>query len=651
MEPERISRTLFPLRWWTSSIRARVTVIILSGIFFLVLAQSVNAILAADYTGDTEFQTYIAMTKVQPVQMGRFAAGAHGEGAEAEANREMLGGLIRAYELLLAQLVVEEGMPWDQSLLPHERIIDRQIFLRQLDAAPIRAAVDALQQAWITRKPIFAQVAAGDSTITMAQVDEASLELSDRADELSKAVADMTNEKINLVKRTNIIVLLAIVALGFFFYLSLRRTILDPIDELRSATVRFAQGRKDARAPVRSDDELGKLARTYNHMIETVLEREAMVRKNLEEIAAKNVELAKASQMKSQFLANMSHELRTPMNSIIGYSEVLLDGLDGDLNDEQREDVKAVLKAAEHLLKLINEILDLSKIEAGHMKVDFAEVRLRDVVRDILPTVEPLAARKGLELTVLTDPRDPVVRADRDRTAQIILNLLSNAIKFTDKGGVTVRVEATATHGNVEVRDTGIGIPRDQIEAIFHEFHQVDGELTRQHGGTGLGLAISRKFVELMKGTITVESELGVGSTFTVSLPLVQTRVLSESAPSLWVVDDDPLAIELYKRALGREGSGLRAAGTLAEARAMLHEAQRTPEIVLLDLNLPDGSGLDLLTELKSNPRTAAIRVAVISVADDDGSARQAGADAVLVKPVSRADLTAVLEQLKRGVS
>ncbi len=635
-----------PFQWFTRSIRAKVVVLVLAGAFFLVLAQSINAILAADYSGDSEFQSYISMIKVQPAQMDRLAVSVLANAPDSVEAAAMLDGHARAYDLLLKRLAIEEAADAQAGLLLHERLIDRELFARHLDDAPIRAQVDALRVLWSSRKPVFLRVAAGDTTVSLADVDEAAYDLSSQADQLSKAVEDLTNSKIDVVRRTNIAVILGGVALALLLYLSLRRVILDPIDELRAATVRFAQGRKDARAPVRSEDELGKLSRTFNHMIETVVEREAMVRRNLDEIAAKNAELAKASQLKSQFLASMSHELRTPMNSIIGYSEVLLDGLDGDLNAEQKEDVKAVLKAAEHLLKLINEVLDLSKIEAGHMKVDLAEVRLQDLVHDIRPTVAPLAEQKSLELSLEVLDPGAIVRADRDRLSQVVLNLLANAIKFTESGSITITVRQSSTHGIIDVRDTGIGIPMDQLDAVFREFHQVDGALTRKHGGTGLGLAISLKFIELMHGTIGVTSEPGKGSCFTVSLPLARARIAAESAPALLIVDDDPLAVELYRRHLGKAAPRIVTAGTLAEARTSLGPSSSLPAAILLDLNLPDGSGLDLLTELKTAPRTAGIRVAVVSVADDDGAARKAGADAHLVKPVARQDLVALVEKL-----
>ncbi|MDX1991443.1 MAG: GAF domain-containing protein [bacterium] len=234
-------------------------------------------------------------------------------------------------------------------------------------------------------------------------------------------------------------------------------------------------------------------------------------------------QLREVDRLKSQFLANMSHELRTPLNSIIGYSEVLLDGVDGDLTDDAHEDVQAIHNSGKHLLSLINEILDLAKIEAGEMRLDFRPVNVADIARDIVRTGQVLVKDKPVSLDVEIYDNIPTVEADPIRLRQIILNLVSNAAKFTEKGAVQVVVDMLDEEFvRVAVRDTGIGIRDDKLHLVFERFSQVDGSSTRRAGGTGLGLTITKQLVEMHGGQIDVESVYGEGSTFWFTLPLTQ---------------------------------------------------------------------------------------------------------------------------------
>jgi signal transduction histidine kinase len=251
-----------------------------------------------------------------------------------------------------------------------------------------------------------------------------------------------------------------------------------------------------------------------------------------------NVQLTEVNRLKSHFLANMSHELRTPLNSIIGYTDMLSEGVYGELNEKQRDRLDRVRRNGQHLLQLINDILDLSKIEAGRMELDIEAVSLHDIVNQCMGTFEPLAQKKNLEL-VREMPDDlPMIMADRGRATQVLMNLISNAVKFTSDGKVTIRIQPFTTsqlaampvqlredeHGPwmlVKVEDTGIGIsPEDQM-IIFDEFRQADGSPSRKYEGTGLGLAITRKLVELMHGYIWLTSAPGQGSTFHILLPLL----------------------------------------------------------------------------------------------------------------------------------
>jgi signal transduction histidine kinase len=242
--------------------------------------------------------------------------------------------------------------------------------------------------------------------------------------------------------------------------------------------------------------------------------------------------LREVDRLKSQFLANMSHELRTPLNSIIGYAEVLMDGIDGELNDEAMEDVRSIHNSGRHLLAIINDILDLAKIEAGQMFIDRSEQDLNRIINDVIDTVKILAANKGIELTVQINREIPPVAGDQLRLRQIILNLVNNAIKFTEQGSVALEAEPYSDNQVViRIKDTGIGMTPEEKDGLFQQFHQVDGSPTRRVGGTGLGLVITRYFIEMHGGEIFVESEKGSGSTFWFTLPVfaAENRALPQA--------------------------------------------------------------------------------------------------------------------------
>jgi signal transduction histidine kinase/HAMP domain-containing protein len=242
------------------------------------------------------------------------------------------------------------------------------------------------------------------------------------------------------------------------------------------------------------------------------------------ELRENNMQLERASRLKSEFLASVSHELRTPMNAIIGYTKLMLDGLDGDLTEQQESDLRRVSAAADNLLVLINDLLDLAKIEAGRMEIHPEHVDLSMIANEVVELVRPAANAKQIAVRSAISPELPAVFADPSKTRQVLANLMSNAVKFTDRGGVLLEARAQDGWVSVSVSDSGIGIPSDALGYIFDEFRQVDSSATRRYGGTGLGLAITRRLVELQGGRIWVESELGQGSTFHFTLPTATTR-------------------------------------------------------------------------------------------------------------------------------
>jgi len=237
-----------------------------------------------------------------------------------------------------------------------------------------------------------------------------------------------------------------------------------------------------------------------------------------------------ASEHKSQFLANMSHELRTPLNAILGYAELLVDGIYGQLAERPRGVLQRIQNNGKHLLALINDVLDLAKIEAGQLTLTIEDYSLPEVVKSVVTATEPLATSKGLRFTTALQSNMPTAHGDARRVLQVLLNLVGNAIKFTDDGEVEIRAAADKRQFVLTVRDTGPGIAETDQERIFGEFQQIDNSNTRKQGGTGLGLAISKRMVEMQGGTISVVSALGQGSTFRVVLPVYVDEALEEAA-------------------------------------------------------------------------------------------------------------------------
>jgi signal transduction histidine kinase len=267
--------------------------------------------------------------------------------------------------------------------------------------------------------------------------------------------------------------------------------------------------------------------RLYEELKRFSRELEDRVREATHDLEERNLrlqwqsqELEKAYRLKSEFLANMSHELRTPINALIGYAALMLDRIYGDLTTKQEEGLHRIQVSSQHLLALINDILDLAKIEAGKMPIHLERVSLNDVVQEVAAQMEPMVKRKGLEFNVQL-PSEPVyMETDRTKVKQIVLNLISNAVKFTARGSVSVSTRVNGTEVRIAVSDTGIGIRPQDLEVIFEEFRQVDQSRTREYGGTGLGLSITRKLIALLGGDIAVASQYGRGSTFTVILPV-----------------------------------------------------------------------------------------------------------------------------------
>jgi signal transduction histidine kinase/CheY-like chemotaxis protein len=353
--------------------------------------------------------------------------------------------------------------------------------------------------------------------------------------------------------RSIVITLLGLGAIIALTYAMLKRWVGRPIEELADKARRFAGGDMSVSVEVKSEDEIGVLGETFNHMVSRIsafsreLEAEVdrrtiMLRDKTLLLERANRELRELDKLKSSFLANMSHELRTPMNSIIGYTELLIDGVDGPVNDEQTNSLNKVVNNARHLLQLINDILDMSKIEAGKIELDIKEINLKELVDSVAATIEPTIIKKGLALSLHFDKSLPPVYADEEKVRQILINLLSNAVKFTFGGGITltaapsvrgVRPGETPLFVEICIEDTGIGIKEEEIIRLFDKFSQLDISTTRQYEGTGLGLSIARGLVVLHKGVIWATSEYGKGSKFCFTLPAKKEIMEKPAEPVL----------------------------------------------------------------------------------------------------------------------
>jgi len=415
----------------------------------------------------------------------------------------------------------------------------------------------------------------------------------------------------------------------------------------------------------------GEFAPSIVKLLQTLASQSVMAIENarlFKESQAKSEQLAEASKLKSQFLANMSHELRTPLNAIIGLTEMLHEDARDLKRAEELEPLERVLRAAHHLLELINDILDLSKIEAGRMDMHVETFAIAPLVDDVISTISPVAAKNGNEIIVHC-PQDIEMHADQTRIRQALLNLVSNANKFTEHGSVTVDVARVTSKGIEEITmavgDTGIGMSCEQMGRLFQEFVQADPSTTRKYGGTGLGLAISRRFCQMMGGEITVESQLGKGSTFTIRLPArieavqpapLMRRVRPErrsmkpvKGSLILVIDDDQTVCEVMARYLEREGFVVRTATGGREGLELAHELH--PAAITLDINMPDLDGWTVLAALKGDPQLADIPVVLVTIEDNRSRGYSLGATEYMTKPIDRERLISLLQNISSPIA
>jgi signal transduction histidine kinase/CheY-like chemotaxis protein len=374
----------------------------------------------------------------------------------------------------------------------------------------------------------------------------------------------------------------------------------------------------------------------------------------------RNREVERATRMKSKFLASMSHELRTPLNAIVGFSDLLAEGMPGRLNEKQKRFVNHIKQGSAHLLQLINDILDLSKIEAGQLELRCENFRVEDALPEVLSTIRPLAMAKSQSLQNEANSAH-VIYADRIRFKQILYNLLSNAVKFTPKGG-QIKIDCTENGGLVaiSVADTGIGIRAEEQELVFEEFRQVEGGSNTAQEGTGLGLAITKRLVEQQGGSIWLESVFGKGSRFTFTVPagaqassapragmttdLTAVTKEGRGKPLILIVDDEATARELLATHLSSE---YRIAMAESGASAVSQAQSLHPDAITLDVLMSNGTGFETLVALRNSPGTADIPIVIVSIVDQKQVGFALGATDYLIKPIRKAVL---LETIRKYV-
>ncbi len=477
--------------------------------------------------------------------------------------------------------------------------------------------------------------------------------------------------------------------------------ITKPILAITKAAMDIVSGQRTAKAPVVTEDEIGTLATTFNQMtdelsesflslesknneLESAKEQLALANANLEkkvhertaqlENTVKAVKIAQAeaeaaNATKSQFLANMSHELRTPLNAIIGYSEMLQEEAEDMGEEDFIKDLKKIQGAGKHLLQLINDVLDISKIEAGRMDLYLENFEIIAVLDEIIATIQPLVEKNSNTLIVNCSPDIGVMFADVTKVRQSLFNLISNASKFTQNGKIILTLNRYLQDKkewiSMQVQDTGIGMTPEQLDKLFKPFSQADASTTRKYGGTGLGLVITQKFAQMMEGEIGIESELDVGTIFTIKLPAQvrdrKNNVLEKSeAPSptlstifsgkkILVIDDDPTTHDLIRRFL--EPEGFEVIATTDPEQGLQWAKDQYPDGIILDVIMPKLDGWAVLTRLKEDPELASIPVIMATILEDQSIGYSLGAIGYLTKPIQKEQLKRILDKYQSKLS
>ena len=475
-----------------------------------------------------------------------------------------------------------------------------------------------------------------------------------------------------------VIGVIAVMLLAGFTWL-IAAYVLRPVRDLMQGAAQVAGGNLTQRVPVRSKDEVGVLAQTFNDMA-------GQLRESFDTLEAQNEELQRLDKLKDEFLANTSHELRTPLNGIIGLAESIIDGATGPLRKATQKNLSLIVASGKRLASLVNDILDFSKLKNQAFELQKKPLEIHSLSEVVITLSQSLVGNKPLQLINRTEPDLPLVEADENRVQQILLNLVGNAIKFTDSGEVSVSARPEGDSLTNTISDTRIGIPADKIECVFDSFQQADGTIARQYGGTGLGLAVSKQLIELHGGRIEVESELGVGSRFTFTLPLADAdsiaRVdrpvakpriypsLATDAPppmaeppsamavaatdsstsvsvtdskqhSVLIVDDEPINLQVLANHLSVQNYTVTQAQSGFEALELLAQGRHF-DLIMLDVMMPRVSGYEVCRKIRETYPPHDLPVLMLTAKDqvsDLVAGFDAGANDYLTKPFSKEEL------------
>ncbi len=474
------------------------------------------------------------------------------------------------------------------------------------------------------------------------------------------------------------------ILIGVITQLSISRLfysqVFERLSALQAGAVRMAQGNFNEPIPMCGDDEIGMLVASYNEMSATLRVRDSRIaaqnkalaeevkdRKRAQENLQKvNNELIYASRYKDQFLATMSHELRTPLNAVLGMSEALLVPVYGNLNQRQQKALQHIRESGQHLLSIIDDILDLSKIAAGRSPLEISPTLVKQVAESSIRMIRPIAIDKEIHVNIAIDPQVSKIMADERRLKQILVNLLNNAVKFTHVGGeIGLEVNGIPQERTVEfvVYDTGIGIPESAIRQLFEPFMQVDGSLSRQYGGTGLGLTLVSRLVEMHEGVVEVDSTEGKGSRFTISLPWREPQrgdsadtyfnsFADQAVPSeargakILLAEDREANVLTLLDYLNIKGFEVLVARNGLEAVKMTSDYQ--PDIILMDIQMPEMNGLEAIQHIRANAAVQAIPIIALTALAMPGDRERciaAGANDYVSKPVSLRQLVQTIEK------